>query len=162
MYTKLGYRASVFDLTDFGSSCSVRNFCRLGSVLSVFAQARYGSSISVLDFLHLGSSLSLRSFVRAGSSTSVIGVSRFGAATSVLDFLHLGSSLSLRAIARLGSALSVNGVLQVQQTCFTARSPLPQRSIPESNLILGGVKGRFLKATDYGWCFVYQRNMSIA
>ena len=77
--SSLAFSDSVKRLT---GTRSLRNYARLGSILSVYGMARIGSSFSVLDFIHLGSTLSLRSFTALGSSLSVYGLARLGSSIS--------------------------------------------------------------------------------
>lgn len=112
---RLGSSLSVFGVARFGSlfSLSVMEVTNLGSSLSLRSFARLGSSVSVLDELNMGSSLSLRSVARLGSRLSLFNCARFGKSLSVLDAGHFGSSMSIRGCTRLGSGLSIFNTLRL-------------------------------------------------
>jgi hypothetical protein len=99
---------SVGQKAEFGSSLSVRSFCRLGSTLSLFGgRLRADNAATNLRETEVGSSFSVRAMSRLGSSLSIAGsYCRLGGAMSMLTQGQIGSSLSVRSFARLGSSLS--------------------------------------------------------
>jgi len=102
----IGSSLSVFDFLRTGS-LSVRGFAQFGTRCSISGDTSHSSTASVLDVARLGSGLSVRGFGRIGRGMSLSGLAEFGSTVSMVDSVHLSSLLSVRSFVRLGSSLSV-------------------------------------------------------
>ena len=105
--------------------------------LSAYGMAFLSSACSVMDFVRCGSAVSLRRCVRMGFGVSAYGPLRLGQALSVLDYFNMGGGVTSGLVERWGIFLEPFSISRWGNR-HTAISPLSGLVNIQSKTLLEG------------------------
>ena len=105
-----GSSSLILDFVNIGSSCSLRSFLHLDSLLSVYGMVRLDSFLLAIDPAHPGPLLPLQGSICSGFLLLVYGMSRPELLTSTIDFIHFGPAPLPQGFACIDSSPSAFGL----------------------------------------------------